>query len=132
MQEIYVRKCAVCDVEKEFVWKDVSRWIRNNPGRALDQWFCPSCATKFRNTTYGESKTALYNRWKAMFARTRGQGGECAKKYYFEKGIVVCPEWADFTVFKKWAMANGFSQDLVIDRIDGDGPYSPEDRKSVV
>ena len=48
-------------------------------------------------------------------------------KHYGGRGIKLCSEWEkDFTAFRDWAMANGYRDDLTIDRNDGDGPYSPE------
>lgn len=36
------------------------------------------------------------------------------------------PEWLDFMGFYKWAMANGYSDGLTLDRIDPNGDYAPE------
>jgi hypothetical protein len=45
---------------------------------------------------------------------------------YGGRGIEVCPEWEkDYPAFKRWALANGYSDDLTIDRIDNDGDYTP-------
>ncbi len=45
---------------------------------------------------------------------------------YGGRGIRVCQEWVDsFFVFKKWAIENGYSDDLTIDRIDSNGNYEP-------
>ena len=125
MQDIYVRTCAICGFEKEDGWKEISRWLKNNPGRPLDSYLCPKCAPFERARTHGQSKTNLYSRWKAMFARTRGQGGNGAVKHYLDKGILVCPEWYDFEVFKLWSETNGFHPDLCLDRIDSNGNYEP-------
>ena len=46
-------------------------------------------------------------------------------KYYGGRGITVCDEWDDYIVFKKWAVSNGWSNGLQIDRIDVDGNYEP-------
>lgn len=46
---------------------------------------------------------------------------------YAGRGIKVCNEWAkDFNAFYKWAIENGYSKELSIDRIDNDGDYSPD------
>lgn len=44
-------------------------------------------------------------------------------------GIIVCDEWqgeSGFVAFKTWALKNGFSPDLVLDRIDTTGNYCSE------
>jgi len=48
-------------------------------------------------------------------------------KYYGGRGITICNEWLnDFQAFYDWAMENGYSDNLTIDRIDNDLGYSPE------
>lgn len=44
---------------------------------------------------------------------------------YGGKGIRVCKEWHNFMNFYNWAMANGYRDDLTIDRIDGNKDYEP-------
>lgn len=76
--------------------------------------------------THGESKGRLYNIYNHMKRRCHDEKN---KKYpdYGGRGITVCPEWRDsFEAFRDWAMANGYRDDLTIDRRDNDGPYSPE------
>ena len=47
--------------------------------------------------------------------------------YYGGRGITVCDEWRNNSQsFVDWAYANGFKPELTLDRIDTDGPYSPE------
>jgi len=47
-------------------------------------------------------------------------------RYYGGRGITVCQEWREsFEAFRDWAMANGYAEDLTIDREDNDGPYAP-------
>jgi hypothetical protein len=46
-------------------------------------------------------------------------------KYYGGRGVRVSPEWDDYVAFEQWANANGYRDDLTIDRINCDGDYSP-------
>jgi len=47
-------------------------------------------------------------------------------KNYGGRGITVCAEWInDFEAFYTWAMQNGYSDELSIDRIELDGNYEP-------
>ena len=47
-------------------------------------------------------------------------------KYYGGRGIKVCKEWENsFEAFYNWAINNGFSDDLSLDRIDNNKGYSP-------
>jgi hypothetical protein len=46
-------------------------------------------------------------------------------KYYINKGITVCEEWRTLVPFVEWAYANGYRDDLTIDRIDSDKGYEP-------
>jgi hypothetical protein len=47
-------------------------------------------------------------------------------KNYGERGIKVCDEWFKFETFKKWALQNGYKDNLTIDRINVNGNYEPE------
>lgn len=70
---------------------------------------------------YNQSR--LYNIWQNMKQRCYG------KKHnsYLYKGINVCDAWIDsFVNFRDWALANGYENNLSIDRIDGTKDYCPE------
>ena len=45
---------------------------------------------------------------------------------YGGRGITVCDEWDDFITFKKWAEERGYNDTSVIDKIDNDKGYCPE------
>ena len=48
-------------------------------------------------------------------------------RYYRDKGITVCDEWRNsFEEFSKWAIENGYNDDMTIDRIDSNKNYCPE------
>jgi len=50
-----------------------------------------------------------------------------AYEYYGGRGIRVCPEWeASFEAFRDWANANGYAENLEIDRKDVNGNYEPD------
>lgn len=75
--------------------------------------------------THGQKGTRLYNIWRNMKARCHNSKNKDFK-HYGGRGVVVCNEWAhDFAAFYQWAHANGYSDDLTIDRIDGNGNYCP-------
>ena len=45
---------------------------------------------------------------------------------YGGRGISVCSEWANsFQSFQEWAIKNGYSDSLTLDRINNDGNYEP-------
>ena len=49
-----------------------------------------------------------------------------AYRNYGERGITICDEWIDsYEKFVMWAIENGYSDKLTIDRIDNNGNYHP-------
>ena len=76
--------------------------------------------------THRGSKTRLFNIWEQMKKRC-GNPSNSGYKNYGGRGITVCEEWAQsFEAFRDWAHANGYRDDLTIDRISNDGNYCPE------
>ena len=73
---------------------------------------------------HGKRKTRLYRIWANMKTRC-----ENSNDPHFERwggrGISVCEEWHDFQKFYRWAIENGYSDNLTIDRIDNNGNYEP-------
>ena len=74
--------------------------------------------------THGESGTRLYRIWCGMRQRCNNPNH---KNYdiYGGRGIRVCDDWNDYEIFRNWAMSNGYSDKLTIDRIDVNGNYEP-------
>ncbi len=87
-----------------------------------------SCGNRKNHPVYikhGLCQTRIYNIYEKMKSRCYAES--CGEyKWYGERGIKVCDEWKnDFMSFYNWAMANGYSNDLSIDRIDVNGNYEP-------
>jgi len=79
-----------------------------------------------RNRSDGKKTSRLYNIWCGMKQRCNNPN---TGKYhlYGGKGVSVCNEWmADYAIFKDWALSNGYSEELTIDRIDNGKGYSPD------
>jgi len=80
-------------------------------------------------TEHGDSMRGrylrLYGTWRAMKRRCYRINSE-AYRWYGAKGVCVCPEWKNnYPAFKKWAIENGYQDNLTIDRILEDGNYEP-------
>lgn len=77
----------------------------------------------------GLSNTKLYFTYKNMCNRCYRETNDM---YYIYggRGITVCDEWKDkergFEYFAEWALSNGYSENLTIDRIDNNKGYSPD------
>lgn len=67
----------------------------------------------------------VYRIWNGMRTRCNNPNSKDYRKYG-ERGIKVCDEWNDFKTFQIWAVQNGYSDNLSIDRIDNDNGYSPD------
>lgn len=77
------------------------------------------------NQRHGLTYTRLYGIWCCMKERCNNEKISLYT-YYGGRGIKVCNEWKNnFMAFYDWAMANGYKEDLTIDRIDNDGNYEP-------
>ena len=82
-----------------------------------------------RMTKHGGVGTRLHRIWTQMKTRCYNPNTEHAV-LYMNRGITVCDEWRnDFEAFRDWALANGYQDNLTIDRKDPDGNYCPENCK---
>jgi hypothetical protein len=87
------------------------------------------CARKehphYGGKTHGESCTRLFRIWVDMRSRCKYPSTTHYHRYG-GRGISVCTEWEiSFEAFRDWALNNGYSDSLTIDRIDNDGNYEP-------
>lgn len=87
---------------------------------------CGTCRRSEATTTHGGRYTRLYSIWTNMKSRCYDEMCKSYKSYGM-RGIRICDEWRDdFTAFRDWAINNGYSDELTIDRINNDGDYCPE------
>ena len=80
------------------------------------------------NKTHGDTvnyrRSRLHTTWTNMLSRcTNPQASRYVN--YGGKGIKVCQAWLSYTVFKEWAMSNGYEEHLTIDRKDRNKDYEP-------
>jgi len=77
------------------------------------------------NRKHGQSDTRIYRIWNAMQTRCSNPKN-CNFEYYGGRQISVCKEWLVLDIFREWALANGYAENLTIDRYpDKDGNYEP-------
>lgn len=84
------------------------------------------CLNRDNRTKHGESHSRLYCIWECIIQRCHNPK---QRKYadYGGRGIYVCGEWrTGYLSFRDWALANGYADNLEIDRKNNDGPYSPD------
>lgn len=112
-------KCD-CGNEKDISAKDLRRGTIRSCG-----CFRAEIVSK-RRKTHGATETRLYHIWSTMKRRCETVKDGKAKKDYIDRGITICAEWHDFSIFQKWAFDNGYGEKLTIDRINNDGNYCPE------
>lgn len=115
-------KCPIPGCEKTYIAM-VSN-INRGLSRSCGCW--RSIASSKTHKTHGMRHTRLYREWVKMRER-------CYKEYspdyknYGNIGITVCDEWKDkFEPFRDFALNNGYSDSLSIDRIDVKKGYYPE------
>lgn len=75
-----------------------------------------------RVRVHGDSATHIYNVWSVMRGRCRGTHNRKRPR----KDLPLCQEWENYEAFKEWSLANGYREGLVLDRIDKDKGFSPD------
>lgn len=85
------------------------------------------CIRGSNRITHHKSKSRLYRIWRHINIKSRCLNENVPHyKYYGGRGISLCEEWTNsFEKFCEWANANGYQDNLSIDRIDVNGNYEP-------
>lgn len=113
---------CLCDCGKEVVVRSTS--LRKGESKSCGCFRSEAMSKKM--TTHGQSTSRLAHIWYLMKERCCCKTNK-AYENYGGRGITVCQEWLDsFEAFRDWALANGYSDELTIDRKDNDKGYSPE------
>ena len=114
--KVYLMECTVCGALREL--------------RKIDAIKVDSC----KHICTGGRRSVKHGTWKnkRIAEIFHGMTYRCYKedsksyKFYGAKGIKVCDEWLnDPSKFEKWAIENGYRDDLTIDRIDSNKDYEP-------
>lgn len=86
-------------------------------------------ATKGIRKKHGMAHTRMFQIWSSMKARCYNPHS-VAYKNYGGRNIKVCDDWRnDFSAFYDWAIENGYSDKLTLDRINVNKGYCPENCK---
>lgn len=98
-------------------------------GSSLSGGLTNSCGCLRHTTIHGDSvggkRTRLQRIYHTMISRCTNINST-GYNNYGGRGISVCHQWLNsYMDFKQWALANGYVDNLSIDRIDTNGDYEP-------
>ncbi len=77
-----------------------------------------------RNKIHGKSSLRLYTIYHNMKARCNNPKHTNFKDYG-GRGIKICKAWNTYLVFEKWALSNGYKENLTLDRRINSQGYKP-------
>ena len=120
-----IRKCRNCGLEAHNE-EELEPFVKNPTGKEGRRNICRKCYNKETQERNRTEDFNLRRRFKDMKLRCYDPR-HSSYPYYGGRGIIIVQEWLDDPKsFVDWALANGFKKELEIDRIDNDGPYSPD------
>ena len=108
-----------CGTVSEVYGKSLRKGSSSSCGCWRKEW---ASAT---NAIHGMCKTRLYRTWSHMMDRCYRPRTRNYQRYG-GRNISVCDEWHSFLGFAEWALNNGYSDNLTIDRVDNNGNYCPQ------
>lgn len=108
-----IYECPICN-------KEFERRADNKSSK------CALCKNKElgKNNSFIKNKR-IHNIWAGLKARTTNKNHRDWNKYG-ASGVFVCEEWKDYKVFEKWALENGYKDNLSIDRKNTYDGYYPD------
>ena len=117
---VYKWRCNVCGFERIGTYYDLSTKKRIvYTCKHLD-----ICGNRVKQVSWKNDR--LRHTFNGMRRRCYNKA-DGAYRWYGEKGIRISQEWIDNPAsFENWAMQNGYTDDMTIDRIDPNGDYCPE------
>lgn len=114
--KLYHVKCSICGWESDMIKAHINQ-----------AKICKHIGLNGKHLTYTKWEN---HRIREIF---RGMKDRCynpnekSYRYYGGRGISICEEWLNEPKkFEEWSLANGYADDLTIDRINVDLNYSPD------
>lgn len=126
--KIVVTELVGKDKHGHYLWKckcDCGNEIVRQSSTIINRTRHCGCIKHSNAKTHGKRNTRLYRIWCGIKQRCLNINSP-AYKDYGGRGIEICHEWnIDFMNFYNWAIANGYNDNLSIDRINVNGNYEP-------
>jgi len=121
-----LRICRKCGLEA-YTEIDLDLFKKHNDRPYNRDTLCKSCFNKYRINRRA-TNDRVYLRTKYTSMRQRCYYPPYVSYYlYGGRGITVCDEWLnDPDAFIDWSLSSGWRRGLELDRINVDGPYSPD------
>lgn len=115
--KLYHVKCRYCEYESDMRLSDIKKPTickhKNRVGSLLD----------FKPYWSSSRLRRIFNKMQDRCLNPNNQD----YRWYGAKGINICEAWLNNPkTFEEWALNNGYSDDLTIDRIDSNGDYTPD------
>jgi len=122
----YLRKCVECGLEAHSE-EELELFVKESDCIHNRRNLCKTCINKrVVNKRRVNNRIYLKHKYNDMISRCYNPN-YAHYPYYGERGITVCSEWREnYNTFIDWALNDTWHRGLEIDRIDNDGPYSPE------
>ena len=85
---------------------------------------CGCYKLQLRHESANPDRRRLKRIHRMMLQRCEDKNNKSYKRYG-GRGIKVCSEWHEFEPFYEWALNNGYSKELTIERKNNNGNYEP-------